>query len=184
MKIPRILPVAVLTVLASLVLADCSTMPVDELKMAGIAMDNAGKFEASEYAPHEWERAEMQRQEANALIHMGRYSEARDILIEAIASYDEAQAKAKKCVENLQIEIKALQSSAETELKQIEQACESPKVKPSVRRRIEAALPRLDEKISAMNAAFDAGMYTLARTDGAEATRYMEDLQKRLGIIQ
>jgi len=184
MKIPRILPPAILIVLASLVLAACSTMPVDELKMAGDAMNNANNVEASEYATHEWKRAEMQRQEANALIHMGRYSEARTVLVEAIASYKEAQAKAKERVEGLQVEIKALQSSAETELKKIEEASESSKVKPSVRRRLEAALPRLDEKISAMNAAFDAGKYSLARTDGAEATRYMERLLKRQGISQ
>lgn len=184
MKIPKILPAAILAVLASLVLAGCSTTPVDELKMAGRAMDNANSVEASEYAPHEWERAQAQRQEADALIHMGRYSEARDVLVAAIASYNEARDKAKRQVESLQIEIKALQSSTETELKKIEQACESSEIKPSVRKRIEAALPRLDEKISAMNAAFDAKDYTLARLDGQEATRYMADLQERLGISQ
>jgi hypothetical protein len=57
-------------------------------------------------------------------------------------------------------------------------------VKPSVRRRIEAALPRLDEKISAMNAAFDAQDYISALQEGHETYRYMTDLQKRLGIGQ
>lgn len=184
MKIPRILPAAMWAVLASLVLAGCSSMPVDELKMAGVAMDKANSVEASEYAPHDWDRGQAQCQEANALIHMGRYSEARNALVAAIASYNEAQAAAKSRVESLQLEIKALQSSAETELKKMEQVCENSKVKPSIRRRIEAALPRLDEKISTMNAEFDAKEYTLARMDGQEAVRYMTDLQRRLGISQ
>jgi len=152
--------------------------------MAGIAMDNANSVEASNYAPHEWDRAQAQWEEAGALINMERYSEAKNVLVEAIASYNEAQAVAKRRVEDLQNEIKALQSSAERELNKIEQVCESSKVKPSVRQRIEAAIPRLDEKISAMNSAFDAKQYTIAAINGQEAVRYMTDLQKRLGISQ
>jgi len=184
MKISTTLHAAMWPILASLVLAGCASKPVDELKMAGVAMDSANSVEAADYAPHEWNRAQAQWEEANALIHMERYSEAKNVLIESIASYNEAQAVAKRRVENLQIEIKALQSSAETELNKIEKVCESSKVKPSIRDRIEAAIPRLDEKISAMNSAFDAKEYTMAEIEGHEAVRYMTDLQKRLGISQ
>ena len=46
--------------------------------------------------------------------------------------------------------------------------------------RVEDALPGLDEKISMMNVAFDAGDFLMARVDGQEAVRYMDDLQKKL----
>jgi outer membrane PBP1 activator LpoA protein len=180
MKIPTILPVAMGTVLLSLLLAGCSTKPVDELKMTTEAMNDAMTVEASKYAPKQWDRAQSQWQEANALIQLGRYSEARSVFVDAIASYKEAQDEAKRNVENLQIEVKALQSSAETEMEKIEKELKSSKVKPSVRMRVEDALPGLYEKISMMNVAFDAGDFLMARIDGQEAVRYMDDLQKKL----
>ena len=180
MKIPTILPVAIGTVFLSLLLAGCTTKPVDELKMTVEAMNDASAVEASKYAPQQWDRAQVQWQEANALIHMGRYSEARSVFVDAVASYKEAQAEATRSVENLKIEVKALQNSAEAELEKIEQELKSSKVKPSVRMRVEDALPRLDEKISMMKVAFDAGDFLMARVDGQEAVRYMDDLQKKL----
>jgi uncharacterized protein YdaT len=182
MKLPIILSAAICAVFASLIFAGCSSKPVDELDMAGVAMNNARAVEASTYAPKDWDRAQAQWQEANALIHMGRYSEARNVLISAIASYNDAQASAKEAIENLQIEIKAQQSTADMELKKIEKGCENPKLKPSVRRRVEASLPSLDEKISDIKAEFEAKEFTTARMEGRELARYMTDLEVKLGI--
>ena len=182
MKIPTTLPAAMLAVIASLVLAGCSFKPVDELKMAGIAMDGARNVEASVYAPKDWNRAQAQWEEAVALIHMGRYSEARNILIMAIASYNDAQDTAKGSFEKLQIETHALQSSAETELKKIEQGCKNSKVELSVRKRIEASLPNLDAKMAAIKAEINAKDYRTAHMDGQEVVTYMADLEKKLGI--
>jgi outer membrane murein-binding lipoprotein Lpp len=182
MKIPTIVSVAVWTALASLVLAGCSTEPDYELKMAGIAMDNARSVNAKEYAPQDWKRAEMQWQVAEGLIDTGHYSEAKDVLIEATASYNDAHATAKRHVDSLKLEIEAIQTSAETELQNLEQDCKSPKIKSSVRMQIEAALPRLKEKVAAMKVSFDAKEYEKARTKGQDAVRDMVELQEILGI--
>jgi outer membrane PBP1 activator LpoA protein len=182
MKITKILARSMWILLASFVLAGCSTKPGDELDMAGIAMEKAKSVEASVYAPQEWERAEKQKKEADALIDEGHYSEARDVLIDSIASYNEAEAQAQRRVESLQIEIKALQSSAETELKKIKQFYESPKAKPSVKKQIEEVLPRLNEDMISIKATLEVGDYMMARMEAQDAVRYMVELQKRLGI--
>lgn len=182
MKTTKMLPAAVWAVFAFIVLAGCSSKPVDELKMAAIAMNDARNVDASEFAPKDWERAQAQYREANGLITMGRYSEARGVLIDSIASYNDAKDTAEHYVEDLQIQIKALQSSAETNLKKIEKGCENSNVKQSVRKRIEAALPRLDEKLSAIKAEVEARKYRTAHMNAQEVDFYMADLMKKLGI--
>ncbi len=182
MKISKILPATMLAAIASIVLSGCSSKPIDEIKMTGVAMEQARAAEAPEYEPLDWERAQWKWQEANALIQMGRYSEARNVLVDAIENFNTARDKANRRVESLKIEIAALQSSAETELKKLEQDGESANVKPSVRKRIEASLPHIDEKIATMNAAFDAKEYLRSRMAGQEAIRYIQDMRKRLGI--
>jgi hypothetical protein len=183
MKISTILPTMGI-VLASFVLAACASKPADALMFTSAAMEKARSVEASEYAPKDWDRAQAQWQEANALIHMGDYTEARNVLTDATASFNDAEALANRSVESLKIEIKALQSSAATELKKIEQFSENPKLKPSVRRRLEAALPRIDERIAVMNAEFEAGKYMMARMDGQAVVRYMTELQEKFGLIR
>ncbi len=184
MKIPGTILAAVCAVIISITLSGCSSKPIDELKMVAVAQQQAAAVEASEYAPLDWDRAQMQWQEANALLHLGRYSDARNVLIDAVGSFNIARDKANRRVESLKIEINALQSSSETELKKLERDSEDAKLKPSVRKRIEAALPRIDEKISEMNSAFDAKEYLRSRMAGHALIRYVEDLRKRLGLNQ
>jgi len=182
MKMTNFLPTMILAIVTSAALTGCNSKPIDELKMTRIAMEQAQKTEASEYEPNDWDRAQMQREEANALIQMGRYGEAKDVLIEAVGNYNTARDKANRRVESLKIEITALQSSAETELKKLEQAGESAKAKTSVRDRIDRAIPLIEEKIATMNADYDAKEYLRSRMAGYEALRYMVELQKRLAL--
>jgi outer membrane PBP1 activator LpoA protein len=182
MKVSIALSITIGAVLASLLFAGCSTKPADELQMAGVAMEGARSVEASKYAPQGWEKAQMQWQEAAALIRMGHYSEARSVLVDAIASFNDAQETAKRTYEKCQIESKALLDSAETRLEKIEQVSQSSQTKPFVRRRVEASLPNLDAKIAAMKTEMDAKEYRTARRDGQEVDHYMAGLEKRLGI--
>jgi hypothetical protein len=184
MRTPLKLLLAAGAIFASLALSACSSKPVDELKMAGVAREEASKVEASEYAPLDWMRAKMQWEAAAELIQMGRNKEAKDVLIEAVASFNTASDKAKRRVESLRIEIAALQNSAEVELRKIVGESQSSKIKPLAKMRIEAAIPRVDEKIGMMNAAFEEKEYLRSRMAGHEAMRYMMDLEKRLGISQ
>jgi hypothetical protein len=182
MKIQMLLAGAIGIVLASIGLSGCGSKPVDELKIVGNAMELARNAEAQEYEPLDWDRARMQWDEANSLIHMGKYSEARDVLTMAAASYNAARDKSDRRVESLQIEIKALQSSIQSELKKLEHDIEIAKVKPSMKRRVEAALPRIDETISVMNADFGQKEYLRSRMSGQEILRYIQDLEAKLGF--
>lgn len=184
MKIRTVLFAAICAIVASLAVTSCSSKPVDELKMAGLAMDKARSAEAPEYAAQNWNRAQMQWQEAMALIHMGRNSEARDVLIDSIANFNDAQTEAEGRVDSLKAQIKDLQASLDTDLNAIERGCESPKVKPSVKKRVESALPRLDERISVMDSLVEAKEYLQADREGQQAAHYMAALEKRLGIGQ
>lgn len=182
MKIRIILFAAAFAIAASLLVAGCASKPVDELKMAGLAMEKARSAEAPEYAPQDWNRAQMQWQEAIALIHMGRNSEARDVLVESIASFNDAQTAAEGRIDSLKARIRDLQSGLDADLNQIERVCENPKLKTSVKKRFESALPRLDERISVMNSLVDAKEYLKAYREGEQADRYAADLEKRLGV--
>ncbi len=182
MKKLTVLPVVILFVLASIVFTSCSSKPVDELKMAKTAMDQARSKEASEYAPYDWDRARSEWEEANALIQMGRYSEARDVLTFAAGNFNTARDNANRRLESLKIEVTALETSVKTELNNLEQATESAKVKPSIKKRIEGALPLIGEKIAVMNAALQEKDYLRARTAGKEAMVWIRDLQESLGI--
>jgi len=182
MKVPKQIFAAVIAVLSAIALSACSAKPVDELKIVGVAREQARNMEAPEYAPLDWDRGRMQWEEANSLIQMGRYKEAKDVLIDSAGSFNAARDKANRRVESLKIEIAALQSSAETELRKLVGESQSAKIKPLVKLRIEAAIPRIDEKIGTMNAAFEEKEYLRSRMAGHEAMRYMMDLEKRLEI--
>ena len=182
MKMKIFLPMMILAVLASAVLTGCSTKPIDELKMTRIAREQARNAEAPEYDPYGWDRAGAQWDEANALIQMGRYGEARSVLIEAVGNYNKAREEATRRVESLKIEIKALQSSAETELKNLEQAGMSAKATPLVRNRIDKALSLIEEKIATMNSDYEDKEYLRSRMAGHEALRYIQELRNRLAI--
>jgi hypothetical protein len=181
MKMPTFLPTMIVVVFASAALTGCNSKPVDELKMTRTAREQARNTEAPEYDPYGWDRAGAQWEEANALIQMGRYSEARSVLIEAAGNYNKAREEAIRRLESIKIEIKALQSSAESELKHLEHDV-SGKATPSVRNRIDRALPLIEEKIATMNADYDAKEYLRSRMAGHAAIRYMQELQERVGI--
>jgi hypothetical protein len=181
MKIHMILAGAIGVILASIGLSGCGSKPIDELKIVSNAMEQARNAEAQEYEPLDWDRARMQWDEANSLIHMGKYSEARDTLAMAAASYNAARDKSDRRVESLQIEIKALQSSIDGELKALEHDIEIAKVNPSLKRRVEAALPRIDETISDMNTDFGQKEYLRSRMSGQEILHYIQDLEVKLG---
>jgi outer membrane murein-binding lipoprotein Lpp len=173
-----LLLVVIFFVLSTIALAGCSSKPIDELKMARVAMDEARRNEASIYAPLDWDRARMNWEEANNLIQIGRNSEAKDILVLAVGNFNTARDTAARRLESLKVEVTALQNNAKTELNTLEQAGESAKVKPSVKKRIDGALPLIEEKIAVMNAALEEKDYLRARTAGTEASRWMEELQE------
>jgi chromosome segregation ATPase len=182
MKIHIILAGAIGVILTSVGLSGCASKPIDELKMVNSAMELARNSQAPEYEPLDWDRARMQWEEANALIQMGKYNEARDVLAMAVTSYNAARDKSDRRVESLKIEIKALQSSIDSELTKLEHDIEAAKAKPETKRRVEEALPRIDEKISVMNADFGEKEYLRSRMTGQEITRYMQDLEAKLGV--
>ena len=177
-----VLPVAILLVSASIALTSCSSKPLDELKMAKTAMDQARSKEAPEYAPYDWDRARSDWDEANALIDMGRYREARNVLTLAVGNFNTARDTADRRLESLKIEVTALGTSAKKGLNNLEQAAESARVKPTIKKRIDGALPLIDEKVAVMNAALEQKEYLRARTAGKEALGWIHDLQESLGI--
>jgi outer membrane murein-binding lipoprotein Lpp len=182
MKMRMFLPAALCAVLASLTMTGCTSKPMDELKMAEIAMEQARNMEAQEYEPIDWSKARMQWEEANSLIQMGRYSEARQVLTIAVGTFNTARDKAQRRVESLKIEISALQSEAKAQLKNLEQAVDSSKTNPALRKRIERDLPLIEEKISAMRTAFADKEYLRSRIAGKEALDWMDELQTSAGI--
>ena len=172
----------VLSAIALIPLAGCASKPTDELEMARVAMDNAITNQASEYAPYDWDRAQMNWQMANALIRMGRYDEARDILVKAVGNFDKARDVSSRRLESLKIEVNSIVPVLDKEVESIQKASEDSKRDMKTRRRIEAALPLIDEKIASMNASLDREDFLLARRYGQEALRYVQDLKKKLGI--
>jgi tetratricopeptide (TPR) repeat protein len=171
-----------LFVLAPISLVGCASTPTDELEMARTAMDKAIEKQASEYAPNDWDRAEMNWQMANALIRMGRYDEARDVLVKAVDNFDKARDVSSRRLESLKIEINSIMPVLNKEVESIQKASEDSKRDLKARKRIEAALPLIDEKVASMNASLDREDFLLARRYGQEALRYVQDLKKKLGI--
>ena len=179
MKKSNLLRILLFAGLGSIPLVACASKPTDELQMVSAAMDKARSDEAPEYAPYDWDRGRMYLGQAHALIQMGRYSEARDVLGLSVSNFNTGSETAKRRIESLKIEISALRSTAEEESKRLEQAATSPKVKPTLRKRVDADLPLIEEKIAAMNWAFAEKDYLQARTAGQEAVSWMRDLQSR-----
>ena len=184
MKSLNVSLILLFSVLAGFAFTGCASKPIDEIEMARLAMDKALNKQAPEYAPYDWDRAQMNWQEANALIQMGRYSEARDPLIRAVENYKKSQDVSNRRLESLQIEIKSMLPVLHKEIESFQQAGENLKIKAKIRKRIEAALPLIDEKIAAMNVSLDREDYLSARRYGEEALRYIDDFKKRLGIDQ
>ena len=184
MKNVRVLLMVFLSAIALIPLAGCASKPTDELEMARVSMDNAISNQASEYAPYDWDRAQMNWQMANALIQMGRYSEARSILVQAVKNFDKASDESKRRLESLTIDINSMLPQLKKEALSIQHAAENPKISMKIRRTLDAALPLIDEKISTMNVHIDKKDYLEARMVGAEALRFMQDLEKKLGIKQ
>ena len=145
-------------------------------------MDDAQSREASTYAPDDWDRARWDWEEANALIGMGRYGEARSVLILAIGNFNKARDTAGARLEAIRQEVAVLQSSVNLELNKLKQAAETGNAKPADRKRIDSALPLIEEKIAAMRAAVDDKNYLRARMAGNEALRWLDDLQESVGI--
>ena len=184
MKNVKVFLIVFLSAIAIIPLAACASKPADELEMARVAMDKAISNQASEYAPYDWDRARMNWQMANALIQMGRYNEARSILIQAVKNFDKAGDESKRRLESLTVDINSMLPQLKKEALNIQHAAENPKINSRIRRRIDAALPLIDEKISTMNAHIDKKDYLQARMVGAEAMRFMQDLEKKYGIDQ
>jgi tetratricopeptide (TPR) repeat protein len=179
-----VLLILFLSVLTSIFLVGCASKPTDELEMTRVAMDEAIGKQASEYAPSDWDRGEMNWQMANALIRMGRYDEARDVLVKAVSSFNKARDVSRRRLESLKIEINGMLPVLKKEVERIQKASEDSRSSMKVRNRIEAALPLIDEKVASMNASLDREDYLLARRYGEEALRYVQDLKKKLGINQ
>jgi tetratricopeptide (TPR) repeat protein len=184
MKKLNVLLILFLSVFASISLLSCASKPTDELEMARVAMDEAMKKQAAEYAPYDWDRAQMNWQIANALIQMGHYGEARDVLIEAVENFNKARDVSNRRLESLKVEINSMLPVLTREIESIQQASEDSKRSVKIRKGIEAALPLIDEKVSSMNACLDREDYLLARRYGEEALRYTQDLKKKLGMDQ
>ncbi len=145
-------------------------------------MDDAQSREASTYAPDDWDRARWDWEEANALIGMGRYGEARSVLILAIGKFNKARDTAGARLEAIKQEVGVLQSSVTLELNKLKQAAENVHAKPADKKRVDSALPLIEEKISTMRAAVDDKNYLRARMAGNEALHWLDDLQESMGI--
>lgn len=173
-----------LSVVATISFLGCASKPTDELEMTRVAMDQAMKTQAEEYAPYDWDHAQMNWQMANSLIRMGRYEQARDVLIQAVGNFNKARDLSNRRLESLKIEINSLLPVLEKEIETLQQATEDSKTSARIRKRIESALPIIDEKVSSMNACLDREDYLLARRYSQEAQRYIQDLKKKLGMDQ
>ena len=86
MKIQISLTAAIVAIIASIALMGCYSKPFDELKMAGVAMDQARNAEASEYAPNDWDRARMQW-EGNCLLQRRDWRQNRPLFQKSFLSF-------------------------------------------------------------------------------------------------
>ena len=152
MKNLNIFLIGFLTLFASIALLGCASKPADELEMAQLAMNEAIDNQASEYAPYDWDRAQMNWQMANALIRMGRYDEAREILVKAVGNFNKARDLSSRRLESLKIEINGMLPVLKKEVALLRQISENPQKSAKMRRKIEEALPIINEKVSSMNA--------------------------------
>jgi tetratricopeptide (TPR) repeat protein len=171
-----------LAAIACITFSSCSSKPYDELQMARTAADEAQIKEAYEYDPNDLERGRMDWQMANALIHMGRYSEARKVLVTAVADFNKARDESDRRVESLKIEINNLQSVLKEGKETLQKASDNPRIEAKLRKRVESALPFIDEKIAIMNTALDDKQYLSARMYGQQALHWINDLKKELGV--
>lgn len=180
----NLLQILFLTTFASIFLLSCASEPTDELEMARVAMEKAMSKQATQYAPNDWDRAQMNWQMANSLIRMGRYGEAREVLIEAVGNFNKAHDLSNRRLESLKIEINSMLPVLTKEIESIQQASQDSKSSAKIKKGIEGALPLIDEKVSCVNASLDREDYLLARRYGQEALRYIQDLKKKLGLDQ
>ncbi len=179
-----LLSAAIFLFLTYVALTGCSSKPIDELNMVRTAMDQARSKQALEYAPLDWDRARSEWEEANALIQMGRYGEARNVLMLSVSSFNTARDAANRRLESLKLEVTALRTSVAAELSSLEQAAQDPKVKPPIRKKIDGALPLIGEKISVMDTALEEKEYLQARTAGKEVIRWIHSLRESMAMTR
>jgi hypothetical protein len=178
-------PIALmLSIFVAIAFAGCSTKPYNELQIVRTAMDDARSSEAYEYAPNDWDRALADWQMASALIQIGRYKEATNILITAAGEFNKARDESTRRLESLKIEISSLQSVLKKGTETLQLASENPRIKSGLRKKVEATLPFIDEKIAVMNAALDEKQYISTRMYGHQALKEINNLEKELGINQ
>jgi hypothetical protein len=173
-----------ISVFVAVVFVSCSSKPYDDLQMVKTAMEDARSKEAYEYAPNDWDRALADWQMANSLIQMGRYDEAKSVLITAVSDFNNARDESVRRLEALKIEISNLQSVLKKGMETLQQASENSRFKSSLRKRVDASLPFIDEKIAIMSTALDDKQYMSARMYGHQALKQINNMEKELGVNQ
>jgi hypothetical protein len=171
-----------LLIFAFITQTGCAAKPDDELQMVKTAMEQAQDREASTYAPYDWDRARWDWEMANSLIAMGRYSEARNILVLAVGKFDSARDTATSRLEAVKSDVTTLQAELKLELDKLEQVENKAGTRQTVKQRIDRALPLIEQKFAAMQAAVDDKSFLEARTDGNQALHELNNLRKKLGI--
>jgi hypothetical protein len=179
-----ILFAAALVGFVSIAQTGCASKPVDELQIVRTAMEEAQSKEASIYAPNDWDRGRWQWEMANSLIVMGRYSEAEQILVLSAGSFNTARDLASSRLEAIIQEVTILQADIKTVLNDLTQLGDKPGTGPSVKQKIKATLPHVEERIAAMQAAVEYKDYLAARRDGSEVLHALTNLRESLKYVK
>lgn len=170
----------ILVLFVSLTYWSCASKPEAELQMAQKVMDEAEAQNAADLAPDDWARGRQVWNEAQALIEMGRHSEAKSLLIKANDYFVKALEIAKNRQDGLIHEVEELQSNIDTQYKTLKQETYAREIPKALSKKLGEAFPWIDEKIAEMEGAVAQKHYMDARVAGKDALGRIYELQTQL----
>ena len=164
----------------SLILASCSSEPVEQLQLAQKAMEQAKVERAEEFAPTDWKTAQQAWQDAHSLMSKQKYSEAGPLLLRAKSRFEKARDIARAKREDLRREIDGMQKTLDTRYASLKAGIESSKISSSARKSLNETCRGIDQEIEKTKAQFDQGEYSQARSMVLTVMRRVYEAEKVL----
>ncbi len=163
-----------------LMLAGCSSEPVEQLQLAQKAMEQAKEQRAEEFAPADWKTALQAWEDAHTLMSKQKYSEAGPLLLRAKSRFEKARDIAKAKREDLSREIEGMRKTLDTRYAGLKAAIESSKMSSSARKSLNETCKDIDLEIEKAKAQIAQGEFTQARSMVVTVMRRVYEAEKLL----
>jgi len=164
----------------SFFLVGCASRKDLQFDMARSAMEEARAQNATEFALLDWDKGMTDWNMAMALIHMDRYTEAKNVLVEAASNFNRARDIAQNRRDGVIREVAGLRANIGNQYADLKQNLGKAALPTILRKRVENSLPWLNIVIEEMDASIKDQHYLQAREEGYTALGVIYDEQKEL----